>query len=73
MCLHAGAAQFESCHNSTGCGGNVIAGVSNARDCCLENGLSFKNNETCQQCTGKHLITLGDIVQVCYARLFVNE
>ena len=55
-CLVTGAAQLQSCHDSTGCGGNLITGVSTARDCCLGSGLSFQIAAgICQRCIGKEL------------------
>ena len=54
MCLPTGSAQFQSCHNATGCGGNVV-NVSNARDCCLGSGFSFHDGGTCRECIGKQL------------------
>ena len=50
-----GSAQFQSCHDATGCGGSEVTGVSNASDCCLGSGLSFRNSGTCRQCIGKQL------------------
>ena len=52
-----GSALIQSCHDATGCGGNVVTGVSTARECCLGSGLSFQNADgTCRQCIGKQLI-----------------
>ena len=57
LCSPTGTAQFQSCHDATGCGGNVVTGVSTARECCLGSGLSFQNADgTCRQCIGKQLI-----------------
>ena len=56
LCLHTAAAQFQSCHDSTGCGGNEVSGVSTARDCCLGSGLSFQIGGTCQECIGKQFL-----------------
>ena len=53
LCLPTGTAQFQSCHSATGCGGNEVTGVSNASDCCLGSGLSFRDGGTCRQCIGK--------------------
>ena len=54
LCLPTGTAQFQSCHNATGCGGSEVTGVSTARDCCLGSGLSFRNGPgICRQCIGK--------------------
>ena len=56
LCFPTVSAQIQSCHDATGCGGNEISGVSNATDCCLGSGLSFRNSSgACQQCTGKQL------------------
>ena len=54
MCLPTGTAQFQSCHNATGCGGNEV-NVSNARDCCLGSGFSFHDGVGCRECIGKQL------------------
>ena len=51
--LHAGIAQFQSCHDSTGCGENELTGVNTAEECCLGSGLSFRDSGTCRQCIGK--------------------
>ena len=57
---HAGTAQFQSCHDATGCGGNMVSDVSKARECCLGSGFSFMDNGTCRQCIGKQpVIVLG--------------
>ena len=57
LCFPTGTAQFQSCHNATGCGGNEVTGVSTARECCLWSGLSFQNTDgTCRQCIGKQSI-----------------
>ena len=55
LCFDTGIAQFQSCHDSTGCGGNELTGVSTPRDCCLGSGLSFQDSGTCRQCIGKPL------------------
>ena len=40
----------------------MVNGVSNASDCCLGIGLSFRNNGTCRQCIGKrHALISGYI------------
>ena len=51
--MHAGTAQFQSCHVATGCGGNMVSDVSNARECCLGSGFSFMDGGTCRECIGK--------------------
>ena len=57
LCFPTGSVRIQSCHDATDCGGNVVTGVSTARDCCLGSGLSFRNNGgTCRQCIGKLLI-----------------
>ena len=58
LCFPTGSAQFQSCHDATGCGGNNVTGVSTARDCCLGSGLSFRNGGICRQCIGKLLIII---------------
>ena len=64
LCPPTGSAQFQSCHDATGCGGNVVTGVSNARECCLGRGLSFQNADgTCRQCIGKQLIIFLKLFQ----------
>ena len=68
-CLSKGIAQFQSCHDATGCGGNEVPGVSTARDCCLGNGLSFQDgSRICRQCIGKQLHVRG-IYLVCWSNL----
>ena len=62
LCLPTGTAQFQSCYDTTGCGGNVSA-VSNASDCCLGSGLSFRDGGTCRQCIGKLLIIFLKLLQ----------
>ena len=54
----SGTAQLQSCHDTIGCGGNEVSGVSTARDCCLGSGFSFRNDgsPTCQQCIGEQLL-----------------
>ena len=53
-CFPSGTAQqFQSCHDATNCGGNVVTGVTTARDCCLGDGLSFQISGGCFQCIGK--------------------
>ena len=47
LCYPTGTAQFLSCHDATGCGGSEVTGVSNASDCCLGSGLSFRDGGTC--------------------------
>ena len=54
---------MQSCHDATGCGGNEVTGVSNASDCCLGRGLSFRDGETCRQCIGKQLIVFIKLLQ----------
>jgi len=56
LCFPTGSAQFQSCHDALNCGGNMVTGVSNASDCCLGCGLSFRDGGTCRQCIGKQLI-----------------
>ena len=56
LCFPTGSVQIQSCHDATACGGNVVAGVSTARDCCLGSGLSFRDGGTCRQCIGRQLI-----------------
>ena len=63
LCLPTGIAQFLSCHDATGCGGNEVTGVSNASDCCLGSGLSFNFSGTCRQCIGKQLIVFVEFLQ----------
>ena len=58
LCYSTGSAQFESCHDATGCGGNGVTGVSTARSCCLGSGLSFHDGGTCRQCIGKQLVVI---------------
>ena len=68
-CLSKGTAQFQSCHDATGCGGNEVPGVSTARDCCLGNGLPFQDGSgICRQCIGKQLHVRG-IYLVCWSNL----
>ena len=55
LCLVTGSVQFQSCYDSTGCGGNVVTGVITAEECCLGNGLSFLSGR-CRQCIGKQLL-----------------
>ena len=72
LCFPTGAAQFQSCHDATGCGGNEVIGVSNSRDCCLGSGLSFRDGGTCRQCIGKQLSSsnycsqVSEIFSICY-------
>ena len=63
LCFPTGTAQFQSCHDATGCGGNEVSGVSNASDCCLGSGLSFRDGGTCRQCIGKLLIIFLKLLQ----------
>ena len=63
LCFPTGCAQFQSCHDATGCGGNEVTGVSTARDCCLGGGLSFRDGGTCRQCIGKQLIVFLKLLQ----------
>ena len=65
-CLSKGTAQLQSCYDRTGCGGNVVTGVSIARNCCLGSGLSFRDGSgICRQCIGKQLRVRG-IYLVCW-------
>ena len=63
LCCPTGTAQFQSCHDATGCGGNEVTGMSNASDCCLGRGLSFRDGGTCRQCIGKQLIVFIKLLQ----------
>ena len=63
LCFPTGAAQFQSCHDATGCGGNEVTGVSNSSDCCLGSGLSFHDGGTCRQCIGEQLIVFIKLLQ----------
>ena len=40
----------------------MVTGVSNASDCCLGSGLSFRDGGTCRQCIGKQLIVFIKLV-----------
>ena len=63
LCCPTGSAQFQSCHDATGCGGYEVTGVSNASDCCLGSGLSFRDGGTCRQCIGEQLIVFIKLLQ----------
>ena len=63
LCCPTGTAQFQSCHDATGCGGNTVTGVSNASECCLGSGLSFRDGGTCRQCFGEQLIVFIRLLQ----------
>ena len=44
----------HTCHDTTGCGGNMVTGVNTVEECCLGSGLSFRNGSgVCRQCIGK--------------------
>ena len=63
LCFPTGTAQFQSCHDATGCGGNTVTGVSIARNCCLGSGLSFRDGGTCRQCIGEQLVVFIKLLQ----------